>query len=211
MGLPEGLIPCLLSTVSSDFSDSTSVSNAESQLALPLVSTTFLASSLISCPKGSAVCTLAAGGGFCAAAGVEGEGEALGAGEALAAGVGLAAGTGLALAAGAGLAAGVGLAVGAGDGLAATSGDAVGEGACASTSPAENATAADANPARARRNIRKFIRYSPKPAALPAKHCCLTCLLAFRPLTDESSSLRHHSGWPAPHLSPYKAGRNWIF
>src|SRR5581483_3179224 len=164
MGLPDGLMPCLSSIVSSDFSDSTSVSKAASQLALPLVSTTFLASSLISCPKGSAVCTLAAGGGFCAAAGVEGEGEALGAGEALAAGVGLAAGAGLALAAGAGLA------VGAGDGLAATSGDAVGEGACASTSPAENATAAGANPARARRNIRKFIRYSPKPAALPAKH-----------------------------------------
>src|SRR5581483_8284503 len=197
MGLPDGLMPCLSSIVSSDFSDSTSVSKAASQLALPLVSTTFLASSLISCPKGSAVCTLAAGGGFCAAAGGEGEGEALGAGEALAAGLGLAAGAGLA--------------VGAGDGLAATSGDAVGEGACASTSPAENATAAGANPARARRNIRKFIRYSPKPAALPAKHCCLTCLSAFRPLTDESSSLRHHSGWPAPRLSPYKAGRNWIF
>src|ERR1700747_2200572 len=82
------------------------------------------------------------------AAGAEGEGEALGAGEALAAG----------------LAAGAGLALGAGEGLAETSGDGVGEGACASTWPAPNASATGANATRARRNLRKFIRYSPIPA-----------------------------------------------
>src|SRR5579883_58326 len=163
-------MPCFSSIAFNDFSDSTSVSKAESQLALPLATTTFFASSLISWPKGSAVCTVAAGGGFCAAAGgVDGAGDPLGAGEALAAGVGLAAGAGLALAAGAGLDAGAGLALGAGEGLADTSGDGDGEAACASASLAprlaENASAAGANAARARRNIRKFIRYSPRPAS----------------------------------------------
>src|SRR5271157_4715189 len=110
-------MPCLSSSAVRVFSESTSVSKAASQLALPLATTTFFASSLISWPNGSAVCTEATGGGFCAAAGgAEGAGEAL--------------------------AAGAGLALGAGEGLAETSGDGVGEGACASAWPAQNASAA---------------------------------------------------------------------
>src|ERR1700746_1064712 len=82
-------MPCLSSSVVSAFSESTSVSKAESQLALPFAITTFFASSLISWPKGSAVWTVAAGGGFWAAGGVEGAEDGPGAGEALAAGAGL--------------------------------------------------------------------------------------------------------------------------
>src|ERR1700745_4240565 len=104
---------CLASRAFSDLNESISVSNAESQLAVPLAMTTFLASSVIGSPKGSAACTVGegAGGGACAA---DGEGDAAGlvagAGEALAAGDGLA----VALGAGDGLAE----AAGAGDGLA---------------------------------------------------------------------------------------------
>src|SRR5215475_15657350 len=94
---------CLESSAFSDLNESIRVSNAESQLALPLAMTTFLASSVIGSPKGSAVCTVAdgAGVGACAA---DGEGDA----------VGLAAGAGEALAAGDGLAE----ALGTGEGLA---------------------------------------------------------------------------------------------
>ena len=83
--------------------ESIRVSNAESQLAWPLATTTFLASSVIGSPKGSAVCTGAAGAGVCATDG-DGEGLAAGVGEAEAAGAGLAgaAGAGLADADGAG-------------------------------------------------------------------------------------------------------------
>src|SRR5689334_14057637 len=79
---------CLSSTAFSDLKDSIRVSNAESQLALPLTTTTFLASSVIGSPNGSAACTGEAGAGVCATEG-DGEGLADGAGEAEAAGAGL--------------------------------------------------------------------------------------------------------------------------
>src|ERR1700759_3046770 len=93
-------MPCLSSSALSALNDSISVSNAESQLAWPLATTTFLPSSVIGSPKGSAVCTGAAGAGVCAT-----EGEGLAAGDAEASGVGLAgaAGAGLADADGAGV------------------------------------------------------------------------------------------------------------
>ena len=50
-------MPCLSSSAFSDLNASIRVSKAESQLALPLAITTFFASSVISSPKGSAVCT----------------------------------------------------------------------------------------------------------------------------------------------------------
>src|SRR5215469_10824190 len=98
---------CLVSRAFSDLNESISVSNAESQLAVPLAMMTFLASSVIDSPKGSAVCTVADGAGACAADGEGGaEGLAAGAGASLAAGDGLAAtlgaGEGLAEAFGAG-------------------------------------------------------------------------------------------------------------
>src|SRR6185369_467193 len=102
-------MPCLSSSVFSALKASTSVSKAESQLAVPLIITTFLASSVTSWPKGSAVCT---GAGVAAAAGgAVGPGD----GEALAAGDGVAAGAGEALAAGEGAAASEALAAGAGE------------------------------------------------------------------------------------------------
>ncbi len=84
--------------------ESINVSKAESQLACPLATTTFLPSSVIGSPKGSAACTGDAGAGVCATDG-EGDGLAAGAGEAEAAGVGLAitAGAGLADADGVGV------------------------------------------------------------------------------------------------------------
>ena len=90
-------MPCLSSSAFSALKESTSVSKAESQLAWPLATTTFLASSVIGSPKGSAACTGAAGAGVCA---IDGEGEGLAAG----AGDAEAAGAGVAVAAGAGLA-----------------------------------------------------------------------------------------------------------
>src|ERR1700753_835845 len=95
-------MPCLSSSAFSDLNDSISVSKAESQLAWPLATTTFLPSSVIGSPKGSAVCTGAAGaGGFAPPGG----GEGLVAGHAEASGVGLAgaAGAGPADADGAGV------------------------------------------------------------------------------------------------------------
>src|SRR4051812_12117507 len=72
-------MPCLSSSVFSALKASISVSKAESQLAVPLTITTFLGSSVVSCPNGSAVCT---GAGVAAAAGGgAGLGEALAAGE----------------------------------------------------------------------------------------------------------------------------------
>src|SRR5258707_3405959 len=64
-------MPCLSSNPDSVFNDSIRVSNAESQLALPLTMTTVFGSSVICSPKGSAVCTGAAAGGvgLCAAEG----------------------------------------------------------------------------------------------------------------------------------------------
>ena len=54
-------MPCLSSSVASDFNDSTRLSNALSQVALPFRITTLLAASAISSPNGSAVWTEAAG------------------------------------------------------------------------------------------------------------------------------------------------------
>src|SRR5437763_9062405 len=142
-------MPCLSSTAFSALKASTSVSKAESQLAVPLTVSTFLASSVVSWPKGSAVCT---GAGVAAAAG---GGAGLGEGEALAAGVGVAAGAGEALAAG------DGEADGAGEGLAEVAG--AGLGVCAQ--PPErppDRVAAGISAARARRQNR-FILFSPKP------------------------------------------------
>src|SRR5450432_1332905 len=101
-------MPCLSSSAVSALNESIRVSNAVSQLALPLAMTTFFGSSVIGSPKGSAVWTGEAGAGVCAAAGGGaglaelaaglaaglGEGAALGAGEGLAetAGAGVAAG-----------------------------------------------------------------------------------------------------------------------
>src|SRR5262249_59526821 len=64
-------MPCLSISAVSALKESIRVSNAESQFAVPLIVTTFLASSVTASPKGSAVCTAAGGGvaGVCAAAG----------------------------------------------------------------------------------------------------------------------------------------------
>src|ERR1700760_4003831 len=90
-------MPCLSSSAFSALNESIRASNAESQLAWPLATTTFLASSVMDSPKGSAVCTGAAGAGVCATDG-EGEGLAAGAGDAEGAGAGLVGGAGAGLA-----------------------------------------------------------------------------------------------------------------
>src|SRR5215204_20246 len=56
-------MPCLSSSAVSVLNASIRVSNAASQLAVPLMTTTFLGSSVNSSPKGSAVWTPAVGGG----------------------------------------------------------------------------------------------------------------------------------------------------
>src|SRR5580700_8359536 len=83
-------MPCLSSSAESVLSESIRVSNAESQLAVPLTITTVIGVRVISSPNGSAVCTGAAAGGdagagVCAAAG--GEAGAAGAAGAGVAGV----------------------------------------------------------------------------------------------------------------------------
>src|SRR3954469_973318 len=66
-------MPCLSNSAATFFNDSTSVSNAESQVALPLSTTAVFADSVISSPNGSAACAgVAAAGG----AGVAGAGAA---------------------------------------------------------------------------------------------------------------------------------------
>src|ERR1700689_3048599 len=85
MGLPDGLMPCLSSSADSDLKESIRASNAESQLALPFRTTTVFGASVISSPKGSAVCTEVS-----AAAGGAAEGLATGAGDAIGAGAGVA-------------------------------------------------------------------------------------------------------------------------
>src|SRR4030081_3252593 len=83
MALPDGLIPCLSSRADSVLNDSIRVSNAESQLAVPLSTTTVFGVSVISSPNGSAVCTGAAAAG--APAGVSAvAGGGTGAGEGVA-------------------------------------------------------------------------------------------------------------------------------
>jgi hypothetical protein len=113
------------------------VSKAESQFALPLKTTTFLAESVIGSPKGSAVVTEGAGAGLADAAG---------------AGGGLADGSAAGLAVGAGAGAGLADADGVGDG----------DGACASALPIPSQIAAAIGTAKARRGRKgRFIRISP--------------------------------------------------
>src|SRR6516165_7802279 len=131
-------MPCLSSSALSPLKESIKVSNAESQLALPLAITTFFASSVIASPKGSAVWTVAEGAGVCAVGG-----GAAGAGE--------------------GFTGGAGLAGGAGEGLVETPGEGEAGGCCATTAPPESSiAAAGISAARARqRKQAKFIQYSP--------------------------------------------------
>src|SRR3981189_1373809 len=110
-------MPCLSRNADSDLRESISVSNAESQLALPFTMTTVFGASVICSPKGSAVWTGAAAGGGVA-------------------GVSAAAGGGVGGADG--LAAGAGVAVGAGAGVA----DVAGGGDCARALPRPNKSAA---------------------------------------------------------------------
>src|SRR3954464_6098310 len=164
-------MPCLSNSVFSALKASISVSKAESQLAVPLTITTFLGSSVVSWPKGSAVCT---GAGVAAAAG----GGAAGLGEALAAGEGagdapgdieglgeaLAAGEGVAT--GAALAAGEGEADGAGEGLADAAGAGLGVWASVADRPNDKATAGITAAKARRRNLNILfspIAYPPKP------------------------------------------------
>src|SRR5882757_6551686 len=63
-------MPCLSSKADSDLNESIRVSNAESQLAVPLMMTTFFGSSAICSPNGSAVWTGAAVAAGAGAAGV---------------------------------------------------------------------------------------------------------------------------------------------
>src|SRR6266403_4170118 len=96
--LPVGLMPCLSSNAESALNESIRVSNAESQLALPLMTTTVFGVSVISSPNGSAVWTgaAAAGGVSAVAGGVPGAAGELapGAGVAGCAGAGVADGAG---------------------------------------------------------------------------------------------------------------------
>src|SRR5262245_62655810 len=107
MELPDAVMPCLSSRAVSALNESIRVSNAASQLAVPFITRTFLGSSVNSSPKGSAVWTVAAGGG----------GAGVGAFSAVGASAGdlVSAGGGTGTAEGAGLGAGEGLAAGAGD------------------------------------------------------------------------------------------------
>src|SRR3954471_18771162 len=162
-------MPCLSSSVFSALKASISVSKAESQLAVPLTITTFLGSSVVSWPKGSAVCT---GAGVAAAAGggVAGLGDALaagggeGAGDVAGLGVSLAAGEGVAT--GAALAAGAGEADGAGEGLADAAGAGLGVWASVADRPNDKAAAGISAAKARRRNLNILfspIAYPPRP------------------------------------------------
>src|SRR5882724_10958313 len=149
MGLPAALMPCLSSCAVSTLNDSTRVSNAASQLALPLTMMTFFGSSVIGSPKGSAVWTGAAGAGVCAAAG----GGATG-GEGVAAGLVAGLGAGLV------------------EGLAETAGAGVAAGDCAIAAPkveqiaTGRISAARRTRAKPRRKLLKYIGYSPGPCLM---------------------------------------------
>src|SRR5437868_4696887 len=93
-------MPCLSSSADSALNESIRVSNAESQFALPLMTTTIFGVRAISSPNGSAVCTGAAAGGVAGVSAVAG-GVPGAAGE-LAPGAGVAGGAGLGVAGGAG-------------------------------------------------------------------------------------------------------------
>src|SRR6185503_12335362 len=101
-------MPCLSSRVVSDLNASIRVSNAASQLAVPLATSTFLGASVNSSPKGSAVWTVAAGGGGVGAGGFSAVG--------VSAGDFVSAGGGTGTAEGAGLGAADGLGEGEADG-----------------------------------------------------------------------------------------------
>src|SRR5665213_3117543 len=140
-------MPCLSISADSDLNESIRVSNAESQLAVPLTMTTVFGASVISSPKGSAVWTVAAAGGVAAGvSAVDGVGAAAG----LAAGAGVDAGAGAGVADTAGGAAGV---------LAA--GAAAGDCASATARPSEIAAAGTSATMARRKQRRRFIRYSP--------------------------------------------------
>src|SRR5258705_10243390 len=94
-------MPCLSSNADSALKESIRVSNAESQLALPLMTTTVFGVSVISSPNGSAVWTGAAAGGGVAGLSAAAGGFPGAAGE-------LAPGAGVAGCAGAGVADGAG-------------------------------------------------------------------------------------------------------
>ena len=168
-------MPCLSSRAVSALNESIRVSNAPSQLAVPFMTTTFLGSSANSSPKGSAVWTLAAGGG--------------GAGVGAFSAVGASAGDLVSAGGGTGTAEGAGL--GAADGLAA--GEAEGAGDWASAAP-PNATMESATKA-ARKVLIRFISgilHPPHLAAAcpdprPPGWChFLTRKVRFRPMTDAS-------------------------
>src|SRR3954471_14887150 len=168
-------MPCLSSRAVSALNASIRVSNAPSQLAVPLMTTTFLGWSANSSPKGSAVWTLAAGGG--------------GAGVGAFSAVGASAGDLVSAGGGTGTADGAGL--GTADGLGA--GEAEGAGDWARATP-PNATMESAAKA-ARKVLIRFISgilHPPHPAAAcphprPPEWCrFLTRKVRFRPMTDVS-------------------------
>src|SRR3954447_19467502 len=138
-------MPCLSSNADRDLKDSIRLSNAESQLALPLRTTTIFGSSVICSPNGSAVCT-----GAGAAAGGAGVSAATGGVAGVAEGV-----------------AAPGVAVGGASGFVdpAGGGDAPGAGAgdCASAMPKPSEIAViGINASMTRRNERRrFIGYPP--------------------------------------------------
>ncbi|GLR90171.1 hypothetical protein GCM10007857_68850 [Bradyrhizobium iriomotense] len=165
-------------------------------MALPLAITTFFGSSVVSSPKGSAVCTgaPAAGGGAAAAGGAAGlaEGEALAAG----AGDGDVAGEGEALAAG------EGEVDGAGEGFADVAGAGVGDWANAPERQSEMAAAGITAAKKERKklvitclpNTLKAKALSEAPARILAprarpgsrERAYLTRMGQIRPMTDAS-------------------------
>ena len=192
----------------SALNESIRVSNAASQVAVPFMMTTFFGASVNSSPKGSAVWTLAAGGG-----GGEGDWAVDGAsaGDLVSAG----GGTGATDAAGAGVgdAAGAGDAAGDADGLAA--GEADGAGDCARAAPpSAMATIGTSATVAARNVLIMFIRVSPStpggsgmsPIAPARMALLLTRKAGFRPMTDASCA---PADWSTRHYSPYKTGINW--
>src|SRR6266545_2498718 len=175
-------MPCLSSTAVSALNESIRVSNAASQLAVPLMTTTFLGSSVNSSPKGSAIWTPAAGGG--------------GAGVGAFSAVGASAGDLVSAGGGTGTADGAGL--GTADGLAA--GDDEGAGDCASAAPAN--TTMESAAMAARKVLIRFISGILHPRHLAA--ACprprppewfhfLTRKVRFRPMTDASYAPAAHA------------------
>src|SRR5260221_11575161 len=147
-------MPCLSSRAVSALNESIRVSNAASQLAVPFMTTTFLDSSANGSPNGSAVWTVAAGGGAAGVCAVAGGGD--GAADGLATGAGVAAGADVADVAGGGVAAGVAAAgaEAAGAGVGCGVGGGVAAGACAKATPLSASAATDISAARAERNLR---------------------------------------------------------